>query len=212
MAKHIDHIEWLDGVETLETDLGKLVVREFLLCSPALEVSARSSGWISRFGVNDSDDAEILFTEMMKNVQLFKSDGNRYASSVKEVERLLEANDLLDGNFWEYDSFAVYTVPNDAKTQVSKAIDAAVVKNSALKDKKKKLVKDKYLQMDALFRHLRNAIAHGAFQIKEMNNGKRTCVFQDSSTSGDLSARVVIGEEKLRGWIVSFRKYEQQGV
>lgn len=66
--------------------------------------------------------------------------------------------------------------------------------------------------MDALFRHLRNAIAHGAFQIKEMNNGKRTCVFQDSSTSGDLSARVVIGEEKLRGWIVSFRKYEQQGV
>lgn len=212
MAKHIDHIEWLDGVETLETDLGKLVVREFLLCSPALEVSARSSGWISRFGVNDSDDAEILFTEMMKNVQLFKSDGSRYASSVKEVERLLEANDLLDGNFWEYGPFAVYTVPNDAKTQVNKAIDAAVVKNSALKDKKKKLVKDKYLRMDSLFRHLRNAIAHGAFQIKEMNDGKRTCVFQDSSTSGDLSARVVIGEEKLRGWIASFRRYEQQGV
>lgn len=212
MAKHIDHIEWLDGVETLETDLGKLVLREFLLYSPALEVSVRSSGWISRFGVNDSDDAEILFTEMMKNVRLFKSYGSRYANSAKEVETLLEANDLLDGNFWEYGSFAVYTVPNDAKTQVSKAIGAAVVKNSALKDKKKKLVKDKYLQMDALFRHLRNAIAHGAFQIKEMNNGKRTCVFQDSSTSGDLSARVVIGEEKLRGWIVSFRKYEQQGV
>lgn len=212
MAKHIDHVEWLDDIETLETDLGKLMVREFLLCSPALEVSVRSSGWISRFGVNDSDDAEILFTEMMRDIRLLKSDGNRYATSVKEVEALLEANELLDGNFWECGSFAVYTVPNDVKTQVNKAIDAAVAKNSALKDKKRKLVKDKYLQMDSLFRHLRNAIAHGAFQIKEMNNGKRVCVFQDSSTSGDLSARAVIGEEKLRGWIALLRKYEQQGV
>ena len=77
MAKHIDHIEWLDNVDTLDTDLGKTVVRELLLCSPALEVSARSEGWISRFGINDSDDAEILFNELTRDVRVVKSAGYR---------------------------------------------------------------------------------------------------------------------------------------
>lgn len=212
MAKHIDHIEWLDDVETLDTDLGKKVFREFLLCSPALEVSARSDGWISRFGIKDSDDAEILFDELTKDVRVIKSDNSRYATSASEVERLLCAESLLVGDFWNAASFIVYTVPNDAKTQVNKAVKTATDGNTLFKDKKKTLIKDKYLQVDALFRHLRNAIAHGAFQIKEVNSGKRVCVFQDASNSGDLSARLVIKEETLRGWMAAFRRYEQQGV
>lgn len=212
MAKHIDHIEWLDNVETLDTDLGKTVIREFLLCSPALEVSARSEGWISRFGINDSDDAEILFNELTRGVRVVKSAGCRYATSTSEVERLLCAEGLMGGEFWNTASFIVYTVPNDAKTQVNKAVAAATDGNTLLKDKKKALVKDKYLQVDALFRHLRNAIAHGAFQIKEMHPGRRICVFQDASNSGDLSARLVIKEKTLREWIAAFRRYEQEGV
>ena len=103
-------------------------------------------------------------------------------------------------------------MPNEAKTQVNKAVEAATDGNTLFKDKKKTLIKDKYLQVDALFRHLRNAIAHGAFQIKEVDSGKRICVFQDASNSGDLSARLVIKEKTLREWIAAFRRYEQQGV
>mgnify|MGYP004646247385 FL=1 len=212
MAKHINHIEWLDNVDTLDTDLGKTVFREFLLCSPALEVSARSKGWISRFGINDSDDAEILFDELTRDVRVIKSDGSRYATSASEVERLLCTEGLIAGEFWNAASFIVYTVPNEAKTQVNKAVEAATDGNTLFKDKKKTLIKDNYLQVDALFRHLRNAIAHGAFQIKEVDSGKRICVFQDASNSGDLSARLVIKEKTLREWIAAFRRYEQQGV
>lgn len=212
MAKHIDYIEWIDDIDTLDTDLGHLVLREFLLRTPTLEASARSDGWINRFRIHDSDDAEALFEELTASVRLLKNANPRYASSAKEVEELLRDGGLLEGCFWENASFAVYTVPNDAKKQVESAIDSAVYRNSLLKDKKKQLVKAKYLQVDALFRHIRNAIAHGAFQIKMIDDRHKVCVFQDSSVSGDLSARIVLGEEILREWVTSFSRYEQNGV
>lgn len=212
MAKHIDYIEWIDDIDTLDTDLGHLVLREFLLRTPTLEASARSDGWINRFRIHDSDDAEMLFEELTTNVRLLRNVNPRYASSAKEVEKLLREENLLEGRFWESSSFAVYTVPNDAKKQVESAIDSAVSQNSLLQDKKRQLVKAKYLQVDALFRHIRNAIAHGAFQIKKVDDRHKVCIFQDSSVSGDLSARIVLGEEILREWVASFSRYEQNGV
>lgn len=212
MAKHVDYIEWIDDVDTLDTDLGHLVLREFLLRTPALEVTVLSDGWINRFRIHDSDDAEALFEELTANIRLLKKTNCRYASSAKEVEELLRKENLLKGRFWGNSSFAVYTVPNDVKTQVESAIVSAVSQNSLLKDKKKQLVKAKYLQVDALFRHIRNAIAHGAFQIKMVDDRHKVCVFQDSSVSGDLSARIVLGEEILREWVTSFSRYEQNGV
>lgn len=212
MAKHLEHVEWLDSLDTVETDLGQFILFEFLLFSPALEVSARSKGWISRFGVHDSDDAEVLFDELTKNVRVLRSEKKRYASNVDDLEHLLRAESLLDGDFWRHESFVVYTVPNEAKTQVKNAITAAIDGNSQLKDRKRRLIQDKYLQVDALFRHIRNSIAHGAFQIKEVDGSKRVCIFQDASFSGDLSARLVIKEETLREWVASFRRYEAKGV
>lgn len=212
MAKHIDYIEWIDDIDTLDTDLGHLVLREFLLRTPTLEASARSDGWINRFRIHDSDDAEALFESMTEKIKVISSDRYRYASSVDEVARLLQREGLLDGSFWEKGSFAVYAISNEAKTQVKKAVDSAVATNNLLKSKKSKLIKVKYLQVDALFRHIRNAIAHGAFQIKMVDNRHKVCVFQDSSVSGDLSARIVLDEEILREWATSFSRYEQNGV
>ena len=133
MAKHIDYIEWIDDIDTLDTDLGYLVLREFLLRTPALEASARSDGWINRFQIHDSDDAEMLFEELTTNVRLLRNANPRYASSAKEVEKLLREENLLEGRFWESSSFAVYTVPNDAKKQVESAIDSAVSQNRRLR-------------------------------------------------------------------------------
>ena len=212
MAKHADYLEWIDDVKSLDTDFGRLLLREFLLRTPTLEASARSDGWINRFRIHDSDDAETLFEELTTNVRLLRNANPRYASSAKEVEDLLQEENLLEGRFWENSSFAVYTVPNDAKKQVESAIKSAVSQNSLLQDKKRQLVKAKYLQVDALFRHIRNAIAHGAFQIKKVDDRHKVCVFQDSSVSGDLSARIVLGEEILREWVASFSRYEQNGV
>ncbi len=145
MAKHIDHIEWLDNVDTLDTDLGKTVVRELLyvvLLSKYLLLDRGMDFYVDFSGINNSDDAEILFNELTRDVPVVKSAGYRYATSAGEVERLLCAEGLMSGEFWNAASFIVYTVPNDAKTQVNKAVPAATDGNTLLKDKKKALVKD----------------------------------------------------------------------
>ena len=212
MAKSEDHLEWIAALDTSDTDFVQFLLREYLINSPALEVSARSKGWITRFGIKDSDDAEILFDSLTENLTILTSNKQRCASSSTEVERLLVDNNCLNGSFWNNKPFVVYTIPNEAKSQVATAISNSTENNSALKESKKKLVKAKYQQVDALFRHIRNALAHGSFQPKRIASRHKVCIFQDSSNSGDLSARMVISEEMLRSWASQLAKYETNGV
>ena len=212
MAKSEDHLEWIAALDTSDTDFVQFLLREYLINSPALEVSARSKGWITRFGIKDSDDAEILFDSLTENLTVLTSNKQRCASSSTEVERLLVDNNCLNGSFWNNKPFVVYTIPNEAKSQVATAISNSIENNSALKESKKKLVKAKYQQVDALFRHIRNALAHGSFQPKRIDSRHKVCIFQDSSNSGDLSARMVISEEMLRSWASQLAKYETNGV
>ena len=212
MAKSEDHIEWITSLDTADIDFVQFLLKEFLINSPALEVSARSEGWITRFGINDSDDAETLFGSLTDKLRCFTSDKQRFAANSDEVERLLNKYRCLSGPFWNENPFIVYTILNDVRKQVDIAITNSTEKNSVLKESKKKLVKAKYQQVDALFRHIRNALAHGSFQPKLIDSRHRVCIFQDSSTSGDLSARMVIGEETLRHWAAQFAVYEANGV
>lgn len=212
MAKSEDHLEWITTLDTSDADFIHFLFKEFLINSPALEVSARSKGWISRFGIKDSDDAEILFDSLTENLTVLTSNKQRCASSSTEVERLLVDNNCLNGSFWNNKPFVVYTIPNEAKSQVATAISNSIENNSALKESKKKLVKAKYQQVDALFRHIRNALAHGSFQPKRIDSRHKVCIFQDSSISGDLSARMVISEEMLRSWASQLANYETNGV
>lgn len=212
MAKSEDYLEWVTPLNESDSEFIHFLIKEYLINSPALEVSARSKGWITRFGIKDSDDAEILFDSLTDKLRVFASDKQRCASSSAEVEKLLRANRCLDGPFWNEKPFIVYTIPNDAKSQVAAAISSSIEGNSALKESKKKLVKAKYQQADALFRHIRNALAHGCFQPKLVDSRHRVCIFQDASITGELSARMVISEEVLRSWIAQFKEYEAEGV
>lgn len=212
MAKSEDYLEWITTLDTSDTGFIHFLFKEFLINSPALEVSARSKGWITRFAIKDSDDAEILFDSLTENLTILTSNKQRCASSSTEVERLLIDNNCLNGSFWNNKPFVVYTIPNEAKSQVAIAISNSTENNSTLKESKKKLVKAKYQQVDALFRHIRNALAHGSFQPKRIDSRHKVCIFQDSSNSGDLSARMVISEEMLRSWTSKFENYETNGV
>ena len=212
MAKSKDYLDWISPLEESDPSFLYFLMKEFLIKSPALDVSVRSNGWITRFGVNDSDDAEVLFDTLTEGINCFTSKKSRYANSASEVERLLRENRCLTGPFWIEKQFAVYTIPNDVKSQVGSAIDTASKSNAALKGAKRKLIKDKYLQMDALFRHIRNSLAHGSFQPRLIDERHKVCIFQDSSVSGDLSARIVLKEETLRKWTNCFQKFEKEGV
>jgi hypothetical protein len=59
-----------------------------------------------------------------------------------------------------------------------------------------------FLEIDGLFRHLRNAIAHGyCARVKRGKNGREPFWFlQDVNTNGMISARIYVSSETLTSW------------
>lgn len=86
---HRDNLQWLEQCDRPLSDIQIQIIEEFLVKSPALETTVQSDGFISRFGVADSGDAEVLFQHLLVGVAFYASDRKRYASSADEVEKLL---------------------------------------------------------------------------------------------------------------------------
>lgn len=208
---HRDNLQWLEQCNKPLSDIPIQIIEELLVKSPALETTVQSDGFISRFSVADSDDAEVLFQYLLNGVAFYASDTKRYASSADEVERLLSDHGLVAGDFWQSGEFAVYTVPSKAITQVNHAVEQLCASNTSLKEQKKTLIKDKYLQVDALFRHIRNSFAHGAFQIKTVD-GEKYLILQGCNTNGYVSSRMVLKTSRFESWITDFYRFERKGV
>ena len=204
-------LDWLDDSRDSTRLLDSIIIQEFLLGTPALDVSYRSRGFINRFAIKDSADAETLFAYLMDGVNYFPNNSLGYASSASEVEKLLEERDLLDGRFWLRGEFAVFVVSSRTKTQVSSIVEQMSSNNHGLKAQKRKLVKKKFELVDSLFRHIRNSLAHGSFQVVATDAGD-AIILQDSNEKGEVSSRMVFRISRLQEWITEFRRFEATGV
>ena len=213
-ASYYDHLEWIEnGIGSLN-NTPRYVIDELLICTPALDVSARSAGLIDRFRIKDSDDAEVLFGELTEGVNIFTSSKLLFASSSDEVERILIENELLNGEFWRNGEFVVYTIPSETKRQVKTLVEELSQSNVGLKEQKQKLIQNKFQRVDALFRHIRNSLAHGAFQVVEVE-GVDMMILQDGNSSQairQISSRMVISMDRLANWRTLFRRLEVEGV
>lgn len=213
-ASYYEHIEWIDkDLDSLQK-IPRYIIDELLFRSPALEVTVQSDGFIDRFRMSDSDDAETLFQALTEGVMVLTGSNRRYATSFDEVESLLSEHDLLSGEFWTKGEFVVYTIPNDTKRQVKTLVDNLSKNNVGLKEQKQKLIQDKFKCLDALFRHIRNSFAHGAFQMFDVR-GVGYLALQDGSLSSNpmqISSRMVISESRLSRWRTLFRRLEANGI
>lgn len=213
-ASYYGNLGWLNSDPSSLRDVPRYVIDELLIGSPALEVSVRSEGFINRFNLKDSDDAETLFEELTEGLRVLTSSNRRYATNADEVESLLNSNGLMNGKFWTRGEFVVYTIPNDTKQQVKTLVSKLSENNVGLKNQKQKLIQDKFQCLDALFRHIRNSLAHGSFQMMEVQ-GAKVMIFQDgnqSSSFRQISSRMVISEDRLSKWRTLFRRLEIEGI
>lgn len=213
-ASYYDHLEWIENnIMSLE-GIPRFIFDEFLINTPALEVSARSTGFIDRFRIKDSDDAEVLFRELTEGIEVFTSSKLLFASSSDEIERILIENGLLDGEFWKKGEFIIFTIPSETKRQVKALVEELSHSNVGLKDQKQKLIQNKLQRVDALFRHIRNSLAHGAFQVVAVD-GVDMMILQDGSSSQairQISSRMVVSMNRLANWRTLFRRLEVEGV
>lgn len=211
MASHKDNLQWLIPTQHPMRGIPQSVFEELLVKSPALEVSVRSQGFIDRFGIGDSADAEIFFNHLTDGVLCLKSKGDRFASSADDVEDLLAEKGLLSGEFWLQGEFMVFTVSRETKSQVREFVKRLSESNKGLKNQKKELIQVKFSQVDSLFRHIRNALAHGAFRFVRVGN-EEYVIFQDANKEGMMSARIVLKLARLESWITEFCRLERVGV
>ncbi len=207
-----ENIEWLDSAETCDTEFGHFLIRSFLLLSPAIGTSVRSRGWVERFRIQDGTDADLLFNAiLMPGVAHCETRRYGYADNAVELKRYLEKNNYLHGKFWERGEFAAFLNHATSNERVSALIGAQLEHNNKYRSSKGKYLHGCYSQVDSLFRHMRNALAHGCYQIKNLSNGKRACIFQDTH-NGKMTARIVLTEERLRRWQAEIKRLDEQGI
>ncbi|MBR2836421.1 MAG: hypothetical protein IKE43_12035 [Coriobacteriales bacterium] len=198
--------EWIENnnhchIEGFEKDL----IGEFLLSSPALEVTARSNGFIERFKIVDSVGADVLFNHLTRDIDLCL-----VLDSSEKLKDKLEEKKLLYKHFWEKSEFILMTcnVPNNIENYIK---ENYCVKHTGLAKERNKMVLTSYKRLDALFRHIRNSLAHGLYSsFGEDDN--QIWVFQDHNQDQNISARLVLKQKRIHDWITDFCRFETEGV
>lgn len=133
----------------------------YLLASPAIGASIRSSGFISDLGITTSALAEewprILDPED-NIIQFFES-----AASLEKRAIELQSNNLLFG------PNQYYLCTRSEKSQLIKTVEKldeySASASSKLGKKATKLIMRRYYEVDSVYRHIRNALAHGCYEL-----------------------------------------------
>lgn len=200
-----DHLEWLDFEKSDFSDFELRLIAELLLRSPAIDVTRFSTGFVERFGVATTDAAEALLEDLTQDLVLYPDQ-----ESAEDLRSVLIKQDLLNGEFWRHGEFILMTinVPNYVAIDLTAPILGS---NGALSEQRAACAKRRYRRLDALFRHIRNALAHGQFQRKD-NLGDTCYIFQDANIDGNISARMVLSEERLQNWITRIYYLDTIGV
>ncbi len=204
-AKASDHIGWVNTQFRSFTKFDTLLIKELLIGTPALELSKQSSGFISRFSADKVADAEVLLDDITQGLEIY------WLETAEKLEDNLTALDRLGNDFWKYGEFASMVISHTASPAIKPLLKEIEESRTARAEQKAKLVLRKYEKVDTFFRHIRNALAHGAFKRMD-NTPSALYAFQDENQYGFISARMVISEERLRKIITSIYEFEKKGI
>lgn len=134
------------------------IYERFLLRSLATDSSLMGYDCIETLSLSNSSIAKGYLVRL-KEIGL----NPNFLESSEEVERYLEE---MDGNPWDQSPFLVLTRSDNSKllSQVKSLSEYREVTSSKAVIEVAPMVKRRFQEVDGLFRHLRNALAHGCFR------------------------------------------------
>lgn len=200
-----EHIGWLP-MDVKEDKTLQLLIQEFLIKTPALETSFRSKGFVERFHLHGVADALTLYEYLTKDLEFVWERDSAGTLAEKIKEKGWDADD-----FWDKGELMAVLIPSATKKDVGMIVDG-LPKATALVEERREVTKKYFNIDDAIFKHIRNSLAHGLFGVFDDSQGMRIYAFQDSNSNNDVSARIVLSEKRLRDWVTSFRRFEMKGV
>ena len=159
------------------------LIDELLIGSPAIGVSAQSEDYISRFKINNTAKAEKFLARINEIAPL------KWENNVKQLENRLKQDhrlcidELADENY----AAMILSKPKPATHRIEEL---------AKKSKSSKgIVKERFLEIDSFFRHVRNSLAHGLFSRLQKEN-QTFYLLQDQYKSG-ISAQLIMSKTTL---------------
>lgn len=158
----VDYRSWISLPGKIPDKMISIYER-FLLRSLATDSSLMGYDCIETLSLKNSSIAKGYLARL-EEIGL----NPNFLESSEEVERYLEE---IHGNPWDQPPFLVLTRSENQKliSQVKALSEYREVTSSKAAIEAEPMVKRRFQEVDGLFRHLRNALAHGCFRYIEQS-------------------------------------------
>ena len=200
-----EHLRWVESKYQRPNDFEQRLIYELLFRSPAVGCSAQSDGYIARFGLKTTEAVILLRDELLAGVE------TKWCRGAADLKSRLEADYRLDHLDLEASDYAYMLVSSKTDLIDREIVGLIETRKTARSKQKAEMVRQRFLEVDGIFRHLRNALAHGAFQRFANARGEPLYVFQDADSKGQVSARLKLSEQKLRSIVSLINEADKMG-
>lgn len=172
------------------------IISEFMLRSLAFDVSQLSPGFPHQLGLDSSARASSYIERFEEKLQTEV----KFYKRAEDLEQFVSS--LPEKPWASQDTFfAVATTSNE---HLNKYITKTDEVNNICKYRntlnEKEFVKQRYFEVDSIFRHFRNALAHGCIRIVT-DAGSQKLFFFDTNPADKLSAIGLLTFQQLGDWI-----------
>lgn len=184
--------EWLTPSGFLEEneDLA-WIFDKFLVSSLAVGVSARSEGFIRELFVTHSVEAEQIINDLLAGLIY------EICDKTQEIPSWIEGHsDLFGQNDQEFYVF-YRTEAGATRTALGELKEHKEVKVRSHNETATKNIERRFFELDALYRHIRNALAHGRFAISSQG---KSISFIDLNSNENVSAVARLSIARLKRW------------
>lgn len=183
----IDIENWAEKPHRWSNEL-YLIIQNFLLKSLAYNTTHMTDSFINTFGINNATEAEALRDRIMQSIDMkikFHDTAKKLEESLHNMEN---STPWLGGEFYE-----CVICKNSELEKKLNYMQNHKKNNSRLEVEVNKITKIRYFEVDTIYRHIRNALAHGCFRITRNN---KVFIF-DLNDKGSLSACGLISFDHL---------------
>ena len=201
---HADHKGWVCFDSRDLTRAEQIMVNQLLFWTPAKNETLLSKGLAERFNIATEACVTTLHTAISQIFPLFEA-----KKEVGPFTKMLGKYGAIDEPFWETDDFALFAIAKASETAANEIVPTLLNNgdsSNGVKDCRRKIE-----EVDALFRHFRNALAHGSM-AKYKRADESVYVFQDRNQSRRVNARIVLSEKRLSRLLDLVALLDREGI
>ena len=192
----VDMTRWIRVGDFKLSSTATRLFEWYVLGAPAINVSKRSQGFIQDAHIDTTLAAEAYFSSLNESgfsIQVLDKSSD-LETKINELQKH-NSEFWLDGEL----ALMVRGDKTDAVKAVKQLSEYRRAEASALKTEQTTIVIRRFLNIDTLFRHIRNALAHACFFEFELNSKPAIFMF-DLNQSGNLSAVFSLSFSRLQTW------------